>query len=110
VHLRAMAELLPTLTANDFAVPHRMIPMPTRGDFAGSAEVMEKLQMIQQDESLDQRAKGEGFSRLLDLLDINDAKQAQPVSAGMLTCIEVSSSDILRHLITSLQSQYFESE
>ena len=79
MHLRAMAELLPTLTATDFAVPHRMIPMPTRGDFQSSAEVMEKLQMIQEDSSLDQSEKGEGFSRLLDLLDVNDAKQAQQV-------------------------------
>jgi hypothetical protein len=70
-----MAELLPTLSATDFAVPHRMIPMPTRADFAGgSPSVMAGLATLREQPSLDSRAAGEGFSRLLDLLDVNDAK------------------------------------
>ena len=79
MHARALAAMLPLLNDKAFLVPHRMIPMPTTADFEGSPHMAAALKELQDHPTKDARPAAEGFSRLVDLLNVNDAKRPKEV-------------------------------
>lgn len=52
--------------------PHRGVPMPSTSDFSDSKEMLEYIDKVRSNPSLDTRKKDEGFSRLTDVLDTNE--------------------------------------
>lgn len=71
--------MLPLLNAEEFIVPHRMIPMPTRPDFDGIPELSAALGRLEKTPSLDTRKAEEGYSRLLDVFDVNEHQKETTV-------------------------------
>jgi len=69
--------MLPQLNAKEFFAPHRFIPMPTEVDFEESAAMVAGLRALQADATLDSRAAGEGYTRLLDIFATNANQKSE---------------------------------